>query len=208
MLRVGIVAGVFALAACGGLVNQSSEGRADGGATTTAGRVPMNHRPNADQCAAPAPAVNCMGGNGMLGGDFPCSNDSDCTAGINGRCLHGGGPTGCSCSYDACTQDSDCSTGLTCACRGSPYNSIGNTCVAGDCRVDADCGPAGYCSPVATSAGFCESVVGYYCHTPNDLCVNDSDCPSGNGPNFPSDGFCEYSTTSSRWECEIAPVCQ
>jgi len=92
------------------------------------------------------------------------------------RCGNPGGPAGCSCSYDTCTQDTDCQTGQTCACHGSPYNDFGNTCVTGNCRTDADCGVGNYCSPTAPAGGWCGEVASYYCHTSNDLCVNDSDC--------------------------------
>jgi hypothetical protein len=36
-------------------------------------------------------------------------------------------------------------------------------------------------------------VTGYFCHTPNDQCVNDTDC-GGNSE-------CVYSTQTSLWEC-------
>lgn len=167
----------------------------------------MNHRPNADQCLGLAAAGNCMGAGGTLGGSFMCLQDSDCTAGTNGRCGNAGGPAGCSCSYDTCTQDTDCATGQTCACHGSPYNDSGNTCVAGNCRVDADCGSGGYCSPTAPTGGWCGDVAGYYCHRPNDLCIDDSDCRGGNGPDGFGSGFCEYSQTNGRWECQVVSVC-
>jgi hypothetical protein len=207
--RLGIIAGAFVLAACGGSVKETPDGRVDGGraSSTAGGRVPVNHRPNVNLCLAPAPAGNCMGAGGMLGGDFMCLQDTDCTAGTNGRCGHAGGPAGCQCSYDACTQDTDCPTSQTCACHGSPYIDFGSTCVQGNCRVDADCGSGGFCSPSAPAGGWCGNVDGYYCHTPNDLCINDSDCPAGNGPSGFGDGFCEYSKTNHRWECQKVAVC-
>ena len=70
------------------------------------------------------------------------------TAGTNGRCVEqGGGIAFCGCTYDTCVDDAACPTGQTCACHGSPYNGGGNSCVPGNCRVDTDCGPGGYCSP-------------------------------------------------------------
>jgi hypothetical protein len=54
-----------------------------------------------------------------------------------------------------------------CAC------GVANQCKKGNCRIDSDCGPGGYCSP-ATDA--CGAVLGYYCHTAADECVNDDDC--------------------------------
>lgn len=162
----------------------SARGANDGG------RVPVNHRPNDDQCSVPPPPDNCAGGFGDAGGNIMCLQDSDCTAGTNGRCRPVGGP--CACFYDTCLQDTDCPTGQTCACRGSPYIAqSGNGCVVGNCRVDTDCGAGSYCSPTGSSC----FLGGYYCHTPNDLCLDDSDCVSAGSR------FCAYSTTNTRWEC-------
>jgi hypothetical protein len=69
----------------------------------------------------------------------------------------------------------------------------------GNCRVDSDCGANGYCSP--TAGGGCGGVSGYYCHTAEDTCVNDSDCQM-NGPDV-----CEYSTGDGRWECVEEELC-
>jgi hypothetical protein len=182
---------------------------ADGGIVVPdggGGRVPVNHRPNDNQCMGPAPAGDCMGGTGTLGGNFKCLQDSDCTAGINGRCRRPGGPAGCYCSYDMCVQDADCPGGQTCACHGSPYNNFGNTCVPGNCHVDSDCGASGYCSDTAPAGGYCGNVAGYYCHTPNDLCVDDSDCYGNDAGTTAGVPFCEYST-NRRWECQAVAVC-
>jgi hypothetical protein len=119
--------------------------------------------------------------------------------GTNGRCVEsGGGVLYCSCSYDTCADDSACPTGQTCACHGSTYNDGGNTCVPGDCRIDSDCGAGGYCSPSFSTMG-CGSLGGYYCHTPLDQCVNDSDCQSG--------FICNYSTQNAHWVCTQQLLC-
>jgi hypothetical protein len=47
-----------------------------------------------------------------------------------------------------------------------------------------------------------EGVGGYYCHTPNDQCIDDSDCALGGGSSA-----CTYSTTDGRWVCTMQPVC-
>jgi hypothetical protein len=135
-----------------------------------------------------------------------CSSDSNCTdGGANGRCIEsGGGVLYCSCTYDTCADDAACPTGSTCACHGSPYTgSAGNTCTPGNCRVDADCGGgAGYCSP-SYDVNSCGSLAGYYCHTPDDQCVDDSDCTSSTmGPQV-----CAYSTTTARWQCHQQEFC-
>jgi hypothetical protein len=135
-----------------------------------------------------------------------CSSDSSCTdGGANGRCVEsGGGVLYCSCTYDTCADDAACPTGSTCACHGSPYvGGAGNTCTPGNCRVDADCGGgAGYCSP-SYDVNSCGSLAGYYCHTPDDQCVDDSDCASSTmGPQI-----CAYSTTTARWQCHQQEFC-
>jgi hypothetical protein len=79
-------------------------------------------------------------------------------------------------------------------------NGLGNTCVQGNCRVDSDCGP-GYCSPSVDSNG-CTGLVGYYCHTPSDECIDDADCSMKNGPMG-----CMYSTAQGRWTCQTIALC-
>jgi hypothetical protein len=107
------------------------------------------------------------------------------------------------CTYDACQHDADCKPGQACACHDTAKaGNGGNACVAGNCRVDSDCGAGGYCSP-SGDMSCVASVGGYYCHTPNDLCIDDADCASG--------GFgaqCSYSTTHGRWECTTVPLCE
>jgi hypothetical protein len=131
-----------------------------------------------------------------------CSGDSQCTMGTNGRCVEsGGGALYCACTYDTCADDAACPTGETCACHGSPYvNNQGNTCVPGNCRVDSDCGVGGYCSPSYANMG-CGGLGGYYCHTPQDACINDSDCGSDD------ESGCMYSTSEARWTCQELLLC-
>jgi hypothetical protein len=181
-----------------------SSGGGSGGSSSSsgghAGEVPIYHRPNDAECLTVPPPGNCqtMGGPGM------CKNDSSCTAGVNGRCVEsGGGVLFCSCTYDTCAQDADCPAGKTCACHGATYTGgQGNTCVPGNCRVDGDCGPGGYCSPSYDPMS-CGGLLGYYCHTAQDQCVNDSDCNgTGTGPQV-----CLYSTTTARWQCAQEVFC-
>jgi Cys-rich repeat protein len=132
--------------------------------------------------------------------DSQCKSD----AGTNGRCRYStGGAIFCSCSYDSCLHDTDCPSGDTCACHGSPFVAGGNFCIKSGCRVDSDCGAGGYCSP-AYNTGSCGSLLGYYCHTPKDQCVNDSDCV-GDGGGLPEK--CSYSTSSGYWMCMKYGLC-
>ena len=58
---------------------------------------------------------------------------------------------------------------------GAPTAHDANVCVHGNCRLDQDCGPGGYCSPSAVTLDpFCttgvpQGSVGYFCHTPEDV---------------------------------------
>jgi hypothetical protein len=160
--------------------------------------VPANHRPDDSQCATvPGPGDCSFQGQG---GPDVCSSDSQCTTGTNGRCIPDGPIAGCRCTYDTCSTDTDCPTGQLCACHGAAFSDgAGNTCTPGNCRVDADCGANGYCSP-STASESCGGLQGYYCHTPNDACVNDSDCGSELQD-------CEWSSEDSRWECKMVAVC-
>jgi hypothetical protein len=100
-------------------------------------------------------------------------------------------------------HDSDCSTGGPCACNGTAFlGAAGNTCVPGNCRVDSDCGANGYCSPTQGNSN-CGGLAGFYCHTANDLCVNDSDC-TGHGTGLQ---ICAYQMASARWECVQLLLC-
>jgi len=159
--------------------------------------VPTNHRPDDSQCAG-VPAAGTCSIDIMMAA---CSQDSQCTAGTNGRCIESmGGALYCSCSYDTCQVDTNCPAGQLCACHGSPYlGGNGNTCEPGNCRVDSDCGPQGYCSP--SGGGGCGGLGGYYCHTSKDTCVNDSDCAS-QGPDI-----CAWSAGDGRWECQQEELC-
>jgi hypothetical protein len=196
----------FATTACsGGGLSPSSDGGHDA-ATFDAGksdgaiqpRVPTNHRPNDAQCATTPGPGSCNAASGAPGN---CGSDSTCTAGTNGRCdFSGGGVLSCQCSYDGCQHDTDCPTNQLCACHGSPLLTGGNTCEPGNCRVDSDCGANGYCSPSA-GTGNCGGLAGYYCHTAQDTCVNDTDCNS----NTTGDSICEYA--GDHWSCQQELLC-
>lgn len=125
-----------------------------------------------------------------------CNTDADCTAGKNGRCsMVGGGrlPPYASCVYDGCYVDADCGTKRACHCGGAP--SSGHFCEQGNCAVDADCGVNGYCSPSLGGCGNYGGVVGNFCHTSNDDCMNDDECMDKPG------GYCAYSQEAQKWQC-------
>ena len=169
-----------------------------GSGTDMAARVPAQHRAAATACAMtrpPGPVVLTTG---------TCKMDSDCvdgTMGQNGRCV----PSrfGATCTYDRCFDDSTCG-GRVCLCRpdGETTASLRvNGCLSeGNCRTDADCGAGGACSPSFSTCGAYTGVVAYYCHTPQDTCVDDTDCTGsdggGGGP-----GYCMFSPQGGLWLC-------
>lgn len=207
-------------------VSQSGTGGVAGGT----GRVPLQHRAKAEACPSqrgPAPQL-CTGGS-CAGQPYSapstCSSDSQCTAGVNGRCFPWEGLiTAGGCSYDECSSDSGCGSKTPCLCRTSATDNRANICdVGGNCAVDSDCGTGGYCSPsmvACYSTNRQAEVEGinyggpnpYYCHTASDLCLDDSDCAppdagtdaTGSCPQFTP---CAYDVQNHRWECKQFQCC-
>jgi hypothetical protein len=97
------------------------------------------------------------------------------------------------CSYDGCFTDAECG-GKACTCRETPTDA--NRCGDGDCKVDADCGPGGYCSPSVAFDKINFGIAGYYCHTASDACVDDADCGGSS-----ASAKCAYNPASARWAC-------
>jgi hypothetical protein len=194
------------LVACGGraktglagMVSDASPPTDGSGAADTSSRVPAMHRATA--ACLPIlvdPDAPCFSIDG--GTEGGCTKNSNCTNGLNPRCevfL----PRGfCICQYDTCRSDSDCHAfgGVdagACACNS---NSLTDNCVGGNCRVDADCGPDGYCSPVFDACS--GAINNYFCHTPKDKCIDDADCPGTS---------CSFVPTDSLWACVRLPHCQ
>jgi hypothetical protein len=201
---VGLV--VFALLVGGCSRATPKMGHTDGGAGTSgrdaigteapaesSGRVPAMHRTTtACEPRVISPDTVCVPPDGgAVGG---CTRNSDCTRGLNARCAVFLAGKVCTCLFDTCQADSDCRDAGPCACN--PSLSIGYMCTAGNCYVDSDCGDGGFCSP---SFDPCEPRIdGYFCHTPNDTCIDDADCPGGP---------CAYVMTDSVWACVRPPHC-
>ncbi len=162
----------------------------DGGPGCLA-HVPAQHRAAAAACDHVRPDTEPDPGP-SYGGPMDCTQNSDCTDGDNGRCV-GNGHDGWHCTYDECFADSDCPTSSVCACEGG-FRSDANVCLAGNCRTDADCGDSGYCSPSFGSCGSYSGVVGYFCHTCDDECVDDADCGGGGA-------YCMFDQSVSHWIC-------
>jgi hypothetical protein len=103
---------------------------------------------------------------------------------------------------DQCDSPAGCPSGQSCICGYQiPGNASHkpNQCVPAGCVTDSDCGQGGYCSPsVPPMCG--SGTFGYFCHTPDDQCDDDTDCArSGNGG---YGGSCTW--TGASWTCEQA----
>jgi hypothetical protein len=193
-------------------------------------RVPLQHRSTSTSCPSqrgPAPQF-CNNGVPCTSQPYPsspystCSSDSQCTGGLNG-CFPETMFTAGGCSYDECSTDSACGARTPCLCRSSSTDNSANVCdVGGNCAVDSDCGPGGYCSPSIETCYSTnpEAVVEgsnlggpnpYYCHTASDLCINDSDCEvdagTATGTSCPTYTHCAYSVQDTRWECTQLSCC-
>ena len=163
--------------------------------------APQVHRAVASKCAA---SVRTVERDPSLEG---CKSDAECQKGVNGHCqrhmvAHAHFENRC--IYDGCSTDDDCkkqdedplSTRLgagPCICgdRGEV-----NACMGGNCRTDADCGSS-YCSPSRDFQCGYEGTPGYYCHTSDDECLNDSDCTTDAG----KPAQCRYDPDANRWAC-------
>ncbi|HEY3452040.1 MAG TPA: hypothetical protein VGK67_37115 [Myxococcales bacterium] len=123
------------------------------GCPATLPRAPLDHRPAGTECPpergpqTSTPSCTCPADGGFC----PCSScaqDSDCTAGTNGRCGRNIPPPVLECTYDECFRDSDCAGAGPCQCRRASSSSAPNRCIRGaECTLDSDCGPGGFCSP-------------------------------------------------------------
>lgn len=161
--------------------------------TVVSPRVPTAHRPEAASCvgvhAPPEPSGTSTRG--------ACTKHADCTQGKNGRCIHGigGAYNYYSCVYDQCDTDADCDPGKVCFCTVS---DAARCLSVGKCRTDADCGGGsyGYCSPsTGMDCGGYHTIDSYHCHTPQDTCIDNSDCTGTD--------YCNFDTYDGRWKCQV-----
>jgi len=176
-------------------------GLPDAGAGGVTPREPVKHRASETTCDHTRPSNPS---NAPADGDptrVACHSHEDCNQGENGRCV-GNGHDGWQCTYDNCFADADCASSSSaeprlCMCEGG-VRSDNNVCLPGNCRLDADCGTGGYCSPSLGSCGNYSKVVGYYCHTPDDECVDDADCGGGAASAL---AYCAFMPTIGHWKC-------
>ena len=195
-------AGTAGTAGTGGTGSTTGGTAGTGGASGTGGTGGTCGGAHPAPTGRPAP-VACPADSGTIlvnadAGAPKCTSLADCRPDGSTidyfyvACLHG------VCSEDDCIIDSDCAAGQVCACAdqlGSPIR-IGNECLTTQCQVDADCGGGQVCS---ASIGTCNELQGYYCHTPSDECLTDTDC-CGTTP------LCAYQTSSGHWACQTDAV--
>ncbi|MFO0676255.1 MAG: hypothetical protein U0169_06960 [Polyangiaceae bacterium] len=169
------------------------------GASDASSREPAVHRPTADGCPAVPPVVpEPTVFDGSPAG--ACSRHADCTAGRNGRCKQGRGGTYC--DYDTCVEDRDCPGNTVCECDFRSASGPDVCLPKGNCHVDSDCGEGAYCSPSLGSCGDYSGRVGWFCHRPDDECVDDADC-AGDAGSVPRP-YCAFEPTVGRWKCSTA----
>jgi hypothetical protein len=209
--------GLGGAAGVGGMHGSAGAGGGGGaaagaGGTSTGGRggpgggggavVPDHHRAAAAACLPDRSPGSCPypdGGptTGVCVADSACPSSAGQT---NGRCGPAPRLAACQCSYDTCFRDEDCALGGPCLCRtgATADGTAPNYCMKGNCQVDADCGPGGWCSPTEDfSCGRFSGTVGYYCHTPADTCVNDGECATAASPT----ANCRFNPTVGAWAC-------
>lgn len=167
------------VSSCGG--GDEAEGEAEAEGESEAESESEAEAESESECPPPEPPA----GSCSLDGE-PCSTDANCADAPYGVCGESKKPAYCACLY-YCSNHDDCPVGTACYCDG-----IGQ-CVEANCREDADCG--GYAC--AVSPGSCGGG-GIFCHTPEDECAVDDDCP------IPENGTpprCSWDAIEARWIC-------
>jgi hypothetical protein len=172
-----------------------------GGGSATVGST-VDHLQSENVCGKSSGYVIYQQPDGSFTGGTTlpaCSADSQCiatftadtSATVQGRCVGG------TCDFDACERDSNCPSGTACICMGGTH-APGNQCLLSQCRVDADCGAGGLCSPSMSEAGPFYGIQGRYCRTPSDTCQSDADC------NAQGAGTCVYESEVGHWGCSYS----
>ncbi|MBK7402866.1 MAG: hypothetical protein IPJ34_43240 [Myxococcales bacterium] len=152
-------------------------------------RVPRRHRAKAERCTD-LPL--------RIGHPIVCKADADCP-GRDPKCTAG------RCTELRCRQDDDCGKGSLCMC-GMAYErdmyQQPHSCLVAECRTDGDCGPSRFCSPsVDLECGWFRGVVGWYCHRPEDQCLDDEDCVDPGHPDSGRHGYCSFSPVAGHFVC-------
>jgi hypothetical protein len=182
-------------------------------------RVPSNHRASTT-CAARAATTSVDPSACGDAGEFSCASDADCSETSAGFCYVGNCYS--ECLSDACHADSECPSGQMCACIATGNACIaiaqGSCLTDSDCGAcgfcslnlvecgmsHKFCGDVGSCEGYAGIAdgwvstgcnSFCSGrcTQGYFCHTPQDNCTDDSDCGVAS--------HCAFASVFQSWMC-------
>ena len=134
--------------------------------------------------AAPARATACTGSP-----LDQCCDDGACGAGacVEGPLFHCGGArpqVANLCLEDACASDADCRGAKDLCIPAGVFGEPVAVCVAGDCRLDADCtaSAGGECNPFFDPCN--RRLVGFFCAYATSECRGDLDCA------HVSNGYC------------------
>ena len=184
---------LFALALTGCSESRPVTPDPDGGGGSCTLPTPDEHRAAGAMCDDSRSFPEIEDWAAMSGGS--CASHEECAdEGDNGRCtVYPRGFTNC--TADRCFGDSDCGAG-PCVCGTGDFQE--NRCLAGNCQTDSDCGPGGFCSPSFGDCGNYSGVIGFFCHTCEDECTNDSDC-GGTGEGY--DPYCAFDPAREIWAC-------
>jgi hypothetical protein len=163
--------------------------------TVVSPRPPSDHRPLATSCVGVHSPPEPTNVPPELHSE--CKKHADCTGGKNGKCVHGIGMASLYyyCVYDQCDTDANCDASRVCYCLSS---ANARCLLLGNCRTDGDCGGGdySYCSPsMGFDCGGYHSIDSYYCHTPKDTCMDDSDCTGTD--------YCNFDPYDGRWKCAV-----
>jgi hypothetical protein len=170
--------------------------------------APANHRVAGATCGVDRTGAGGTGGAGgapaLCGGSAGAGGAGSICTGLNAACCHHVQPSLSwdYCAADGCATDSDCGPMHICVCVAGTGACNRNYCQQAGCRTDADCGTGLYCSPSYNYPVQCQSA--YMCHTPDDQCIDDSDCNSGQS-GFPLP-YCAYDGTVMHWRCTSMQV--
>jgi hypothetical protein len=153
---------------CAGAVPLLVLGQDTGYVTCPDGAV---ERPRVLACPQPT-----TGGADCSNNDAQCSSDAECQAMNRGICSQAHHLQGlCGCFPGLCFQDSDCGGGFDCLCASEGYGR----CVPSTCTQDGSCA-AGQACASTTNGATCQMQMEFDCTTPQDKCLGDADCGTGN----------------------------
>lgn len=143
-------------------------------------------------------AATCNGGGRGMRLVGSCDDDDDC-------------PESATCvvadhtceTAPACDSAADCNDGEACFCANATFvqttsgQNPANTCLPAQCKSETDCGSFA----CAVSVDGCRRYAGAFCHTAEDDCQFNDDCPDHTYR-------CAFASGENRWTCQQFAICQ